>query len=1530
MNRLRPLQIAQLKSALLTLPPTGETGFEGLIREILREICGVPFRLASSGSQFGVDGSATYERDAICFEAKRYDGSIQRDKVISKIAYLLINNTETDIWVLGATSQIGNQLANDVRKLGAKDGIVILILDWSDSDISPLAVALAMGGMRVQKFLKTNITNKEMFQKSIVALKAIKNSPDFSIHAEQIRTECNVPTMGLAIAKNANAEWFNDAFSNRSHAIKKLGQPLSPVYKNNANVLQRKNLLDILFPFLISTPDETVVFILGDEGNGKSWIIAQCWLALIQKPLMIFMSPNDFNEVAEKNDVIDLLISKLIKQTGDQPSEKTKARWRRKLEQWQNHPTLDNLRLVVIIDGINQKPKSDWARIIDILADELKQLGGRLIVTMRTPFYQNFVKRRLSDRVHFKEINVPEWIEPERDKILSSCNIKISDLHCSVASSLLNPRLLGIALELLSKADITNLEELSISRLLFEYIRINERDSYTPQPAQVFVRQLQDHALKVISRIKANQQDDLTIFDNNMEAVADGRFYQTVDGDPTRYSIKNDGLILALSFAVIDRLHCTKRNNQSLDAELEAFLEPIAALDITADVILSALTVTTVVKPYEQDFASTLIKGFAALQNPDQTKFPVFVGLAKRRLQGFMEAACALCLAGGDQPNFDWIQGALTEAGRNNDKWHEMTNQIHSWLSVYSLSPERGTFLLHAHDPQKKVNEEREKNQKVINKKIHALSENELTILRNLQKEDGDLSKLSRLAILLLAGKPLAPFAKSFVNWSFSYELNSDYDAPDVDFIHLVRLNRIDWLKTRTTLLEVSSPLREPDVSETGKRALVNILRATGHSEDGKELLSIMKELTKDQPPFKSWRLVEKYCSTDPCDPRSEQPENLVRTAEQFATIDVSKLRRSWGQTSEDIFFEKALLGIARFKPDIAIAKYKEFIADVLIRSGALLERGLSDLRKHSSLITKEEARKLIKILDKPKNGSLNTLSGLSKEKVWIISQYIMLLVFPFLNAKEQIEVLLSNESDKGVFIDLLNMLKPLSEKIFENLIEIACRQNNERMQYILLMFAKYTSTRLSTDTITHIAALFRSQSEHVRVEALAVISQSNDKKLLDLVSKSGWKASETRKEYDKEAWYGSIALLKAASKGLLPHNKVLDRISEHLYGRAATLLDIDVVREIARRIDASLNQVIDLESDLVAPDVEIKIHPSNPYEHCMPSLSVRSSNVEDRKEVLDRMSESEEAFEQQQRRNCNSHLEFKTNLTKEKAHIILDHLEPKEFASVVGSIEGISDRWYGLFMRIAETKLPAIHNLVLLLAYFLGSKAPDKAEELFLRVKNIRFTYKGTNVPLDAKATWAGVRSPILDKLRFARLDRVGADHDLSLEVLAALIEGQKELLTEYIEVKLHKEEPSEVARGIMVAGFSDQSEFNDEIINRFEGNAGLIGAAQRAAKYTYERNIWARHWFEKMCVTDENSSFWCYSVLFLKIVDGRFLVWHSKFQKKGRPIQLFGSALDDRLKNRFEKWENHRNKKLFGLDAPAPIFLHGTDDNN
>ena len=62
---------------------------------------------------------------------------------------------------------------------------------------------------------------------------------------------------------------------------------------------------------------------------------------------------------------------------------------------------------------------------------------------------------------------------------------------------------------------------------------------------------------------------------------------------------------------------------------------------------------------------------------------------------------------------------------------------------------------------------------------------------------------------------------------------------------------------------------------------------------------------------------------------------------------------------------------------------------------------------------------------------------------------------------------------------------------------------------------------------------------------------------------------------------------------------------------------------------------------------------------------------------------------------------------------------------------------------------------------------------------------------------------------------------------------------------------------------------------------------------------------------------------MLLAKIVDGRFTVWGSKYERLGEPIELFESSMDEEVDRRIDKWRKHREKKLFGQKKPPDVFL-------
>jgi len=1515
-----------LRKALLKLPATGSAGFEGLVALSLTEIAGVPFRLAGGGSQFGLDGKAAYNEDAICFECKRYDSQIPRAEVLTKIAELSVDDKGSiDLWVLGATTQVRAQLADDVRAHGEKSGIKTLILDWSDTGLPPLAVALAMAETRVTDFLRSYVRESELASIAVAALCAIREDAGFADNAGRIRVLLSEPTTGTAIARPANSAWLVDVFSSKAKARRVLRQPLCPGDRTRGEPAARTTLVNQVGPLMAGQPDGKILVILGEEGSGKSWLAAQSWLSLEDKPLMVVFTADDFSGTSAADDLIEMWIEKLVVQTAGRISESARNRWRRKVDWWRKGGTPDAARLVVVIDGLNQRPHSDWARLMEAMGSELDRIGGRLCVTVRTSYYVNRIRRRLQSPA--LEVNVPEWTDAERNAILATHGIRGDDLGPTVAGSLLNPRLLGIALELLQTAQIEELEELSVSRLLFEHMRVQEREAPDPQPAHEFARMLQDHAREVLDRVTAQQRDDLKVFEGSLEAVSDGRFFVPLEDDLTRYKIDDDGLTLALGFAVLDELRKACRNGHDLAEALHTMVEPISALDRTADAILAALTVACLDEGYSVDIGAAIVGAFAELQNPNADEFSAFAALAAKRPGVFMDAAHRICLASMHPTNFDWIGSALEGAKTAERAWSVMLPRIQTWLAHYSLAPEAGIVSHRSRDPAGQLEKERANRQNQIENNLRALSSPERELLNTLiRNDDGDLARLTRFAFTLLAGKPLRPFALAFAYWSFANALNSGYGALYKEFEHLVCLNRTDWQDTHEAILEACDLFEGADVSRTGKWALANLLQSTGDPEDAARAQVLVNELTVDTEKFEGWRLVEQYCATDPCDPGSLKPGNIAKTAENYAAIDVSEIRFGMGNAKADHFFAMARPGIVRFVPQVGVDKHREFIRNVLERSGFPLRQGVFELHHHNALVSREDAERLVARVKLGTSGCSD--DNLQANERWVVSQYHRLLAFPLLSAEEQVEALLCRNPKGRVLFSLMEVAKPLDEKTFETLLVKAVRDGDERVQSVVLAFGHSCDVAVSQNARKQLEALVKSESERVRAQALGLVAKTGDEHGIEEVMKSRWDAAKITAKDGHEIWYGSCVVLEAAARRMIPYGEALDRIAPQLYGEAARRLSADAAHDLARRIDASIKSASSLDLDTAVPDIELAQQGNKNTEPPRYFASEKPSPSSNTADALQRFSESNKAFEERQRRARQAFESFKGTLTRAKAQIILDGLKIPEFDVIAAADRSLAESWCDLFLNLPKPRRRAIHNLGLLLAHSLASWDSERAVGLFAMLADsepfVRITYGGAGITLDAMALWSAKDHPVLGDLRFDRLDKAGNNDEIALEVLAALWNDKQDLLTAYIEARLRTGQPSEIARAVMVAGLSEQNEFNDGILARYNNTPGFIGRAQVAAMYAYERNIWSKHWFTLMHGVQKPEDFWRYSVLFEKIVDGRFDVWASDPGDAGQPYRLFWPSVEDRVRHRQKKWRDVRKRKLFGAGAPLKVFVY------
>jgi hypothetical protein len=1512
-----PIALETIRNALLSLKATGPRGFEGLLSRVLREITGVSFRLSSSGPQRGVDASAAYTTDAVAFEAKRYDKTIPRATLLSKIAELGTHENDTELWIIGATTSVSTQLADDLQRAGARHGITVLVLDWSGEPLPKLATLLAAGHDATIEFLRSQeVENVEVVSGALLDLKRDRH---FDVSVDHLRTALNVPATSVSIAKRRSHFWLRETFGNATQSRQRLNQTLAPG-ADPPNTLARPKLTSSIAAHLQGVPSGKVVAVLGDEGHGKSWLVCNVWASLDDPPLTLFIPAESLAAEVPVEAIHDLLIRGIARQTGNgSVTDKDRRRWHQVFRMWER-AAQQGIQIIVVIDGLNQHPIADWGRTIERFNEELKRIGGVLVTTCRSAYFRERVRPRL--KAPFIRIEVPEWTDAERDQILHAHGVDETVVSSDVGKVLKNPRILSVALKLLGSSAIESANQLSVGRLLFEHLRTWEQDGPGHNSAREFAKLLQQSASEYLQRLKQNDSDDLKVFELEWSSVSNGSFFTPIDGDLGQYQLKDDGLHLALGLAIVDSARRAERNERNIGERLNTLLEPINSLDLTAKSLFNALNVASVDESCSDSVCAALIEAFLGAQNIDGAMFPPFFGLAKTRTRAFLLAAEARAKHVTQRSvASDWLYLALKNARQDPGCWSQMKRVISVWLRTYS-QPSSDAFSQGGASLRSSKDNSHKKQQE-LQARIESLTDGERQIHDRLKIDDSaNPQRLTDLAFALLHGMPLAEFADDLVAWRLAAAIYQNVgDERYLAFTNLIRLST-DWAAARRALISAVQPLSNP--SRVGMWTRFAVIDAAGDLSDAPEADNLYKLLTADHHKWPNFRLVEKLCSSDPCDPSSARPENVGKTSEEYAAIDVSQLAQLLSRTQQDHELDRTRAAMARFEPDVGVAKHRALIADVLRRTGFSLRQGVVELREHMMLIEREDAMQFLARVQDGTCGIVDT--DLDASNRLLASQYHLLLAFPRLSAEEQLDAMLAKNSTYNFYLELLDSVKAMDIDSLDRRFRSAFNSKNELEQYVILAFCAMVKADLPSALLSSLPEIVTGASSRLRTRALALIAVSNHRPLLEIVSRGGWRAEDVKDEDGQERWHGSMVLIQAARVGLLSPEALLERIHIDAYGIAARICRNGVALGVSKWLHVALQHIGSIPSLPTYTDVELPHRTADELAPRRVRVSYTPPETEDPAESLRRLSESEFTTRQQQELASGSYRTFKQSAEDASSPLVVQSLGLEDVEAIVAANRPLAEQWCRIIVKAPREKLPALHNLGAALAYAISDLDSKLAADLLEAIDGvdpiIHHTFGRERTTLSELAAWRCKNGPIVEKLRFRRLDRAITDDEIASEVLAALSSNRESSLEAYVSAKLATGIPADHARALMVCAYSGVSEFNEATLRGGEELPGFLGRVQKAAIAAYQRHQWACHWFSMMRSAETSSDLWRYTQLFRKVVDARFESTHDISLPGTDLFNLYRSNILAILGVRYERQQGKRRKTLFGASAPPKSF--------
>lgn len=1525
MNTVDTAHSESLRRALNAMHHSGPEGFEGLLAIVLAKLTGQSFRLARSGTQRGRDGDSAFDGGETMFEGKRYESSPGKSEIAAKLVDLATDNDgQVDLWVLGATCEVAAQTVTDARAFAAMHGIGIATLDWSNTSIGSLLVAIVASGDDAKTFITDALAKQSQTHLIPTAVEAIDHftaHADLAARLDAVRKGMSAEEAGLGNAKALNRSWIHPIFKSRRLARAEFGQPLAPLDASGMLAVPRPQQASLLGAFTGKPASEFYVM-LGDEGVGKSWICANTWLSASPASILVICPAEELVAPEATADFELFLIERLIHQSGWHNSERAVERWRRRIKGWRANPTPDNVRVTLVVDGLNQPRKVDWSRWLDRAAAELKAIGGCLVVSTRTAHWSQ-LKGSITSKV--TPVTVPLWTIDEVKTLLSARKIDEAKVSADVLQSLRNPRLFGIAVDLLEAKDVETIGQLTVGRLIFEHMRKAHSTGAIPTGVE-FANLLRGLAAEVIARIEMQVEDDLRIFDSaqreELNAVASSRFFEGVPGSPLEYQIKQEGLDLGLALYLVSALEKEQRNGRNPYNSLGTLLEPIGALDEVAKVVFLAMQVAFLQDDSTDPVRIALVEHFLSLQNLPTDNADAFASLLRACPAAFLSATERIYTSSERHNNVDWLLHALLAQRDDPSVWAEFKDHAKRWLSIYSLAPERRMF--ESSRDVAKAETERTKRLAEIKERVDNLTAIERAyVANNLTLFDRwDFESLLKATFFVLAGKPLAEFAPYFVRWSFADSYWPIIHAADKEFRRLIRFNRVDWAETRAALLNEIEALPENDTSDIGKWTRVEILRATGDVGDAQTAETLALWLVRNREKFEGWSRIAQYCENDPCDPSSAKPDNVDNTAAEYRAIDPALLNNGMGHSEKDHFFNMARCGVARFHLSDAIATHRALADHVLTRADLPRRQGVLEVLEHSSLLTAKQAQSFLEA------GQLSEASykkDNSGNDEWLTAQYSVQLAIPHFPADEQLEAI-SNIRGDTVLLDTVEELEPASGEQVERVLEKVVQSGSADAQASVLCAIAYSKPKLSPRAVSTIARLVTSDSSLIRGQALGAAARSGSTELIKAVCVGGWDARPLKSEKKTfERWYGSSVLLQGAKQNFIAVDEALERMHLDHYGFVAIELGSVGAAAVVPRIDAALVMALGYTAQPGLPDMATNTPKST--DPRPPLISLNDPPPQTQQEQWDRVGETSAEFDERQARVNRAYEEFAKELSSSDANLVLADLTFRGVEAAIEENPDAGNRWLAMLSAAPDYQLRHLHNFAVQVALAMAVRDVGSAADFLERVLSLRPTINrvsgAAKISSERLLLWGNTDTPRIETICRRRLVSRESDADMAVEVLAALLQGKSSIVSAVIDDRLASGHPADICLALTLAGYSDESDEVFDVISRFDGTQGFVGEAQRAAKAAYERNSWARVWHRQAREATDPHVFWQGSVLLAKIVDLRFDLWSDNLGAEGTIYRAFAGTIERNIARRIEKWQKARAKKLYGDDAPEDVFF-------
>lgn len=1324
--------------------------------------------------------------------------------------------------------------------------------------------------------------------------------------------------------KNQN-EWFMRTFASERESRAQFGQPIN-VADGNVNLIERSEewaKMDKWFQQWKTHPLPLVIS--GEEGDGKTWTTASWLTRNIRQndtfPGVVFFASTS---VIHQN-VESLLVQAIARQLPDVPDDQVKQR----LNRWMQRTEGDTPLILLVFDGINERHSPDrWRELLQSLTGTPWHGQVGVIVTCRTAYWQRYFGDLRSLPV--VKFPIPPYTDRALDTALAQRNLRREDIPNNLLPIIRKPRYFDLMVRYRDR--LTESGDMTIARLVYEDWRDrHERKVNTPLTNEQFqdvIRQLAETQQQRVTRLR--DQDIVKILpvavdqEHTYRALEELRTGGILTEKSGKYHVNEQLLPYGLGLLLVEQLEQAALNGDDLRETIAGWLEPHAEMDIKAAICefaaLHALTLGDIV----QKIKVALLQAWVDSRNISMNTEETITAYMPLDTQAYVVLAEIVWSATGDNA---WAQEILVGAFIY---WYDKSLKVAEELQ---LAFERwlGFVPINGFPQREETRENVAKAQKEMSERVghdllpgpFSLGGFPLTVIEN-----NGILRLGRAALAVISHVSRIAFVRAIAIGCLAEAIMGHPDKYHV-FGWVLRTASEDiW-----TAVEREVQQLLVDGSVVAKQAAYRLL-----SYDGREQAYALRE-TIPETIFPPAPVYEQYLQ-DPCNsgftwdaetcvqclqrqdlsvslvarqtaPHSVNPDLFVpdyyqtKFMEASITIDTEKLWIFLAPTSEDHTLETFEPILLRFAPH-RLVDFVCSVAQQIRERRGMAQRQLSFRLNSFSLVFSEVEWRAV---DDAWHQLVDTVSTWEDPEE-TTEYFLYRLLFLQGTAEDHITAMLRRPDH--LLEETINRQNFLPVNDWATIQHAFTQAVVPKITMRILWYLSAHPSTVSYDLLRdHIIPLLSHESSHIRSLVLEIIYRAGNEAAVHAVVTGPWCWSQARadgEEHYGENHWGSLILCEYGVKQ--PIADIVRRVHPSYIGHAVLKRgnrteEVEQYAHIIHNLWIRLNtEAPDIPNDL--PDFTI----TSSIQRDAPRMGHRSlqdkhshrvtffhsyatwGGVSPEESSFDFNDDGINSFKARQEQLWQIVHEAIKDQEAVGNFWFSDAFYPEDLNSIIETYPEVVEEWTEAVLKDKTVAARIVHRMSSFyhaLCIALMDTDPPLAIRLYWRIREIRYRVQiidyMTRFEILDFALFVKLPNDI-DIIRNAWQERLAActsDKELMTVALLAQYGKGKDWLWTYITERLLSQIPIERARALSLLGFIDEEKARTQLdLLLQELPKTWLHDMAKLAKQRCDANAWAKHWFRTFLSTHDDIGAWAAFRLFLRCVDGRYLLWHDVIRKE------------------------------------------------